>query len=180
MVRKDDQSTGTEPEAKEEPFGEDMPVTGGLDTDFDLEEEYKPEPLIPGGNYRGNVIGVVYEPERSAIAWKIALDGNGGVMSDGETSVDGSHQYFRNFIPKPGDEAEMAKDGRQTKRQTKINMMKRFADGMKINMNSPQIIAESIQNQDWIGLPVICAIVLNEYLGVTRNQINTMVIAEDA
>lgn len=172
MVKKDDQGTNGQ-----EPFGDDIPVA--LDTDFDLEEEYKPEPLIPGGNYRGNVIAVVYEAEQHSIAWKIALDGNGGVMSDGETPIDGSHQYFRNFVPRPGDEIEMTKDGRQTKRQSKINMMARFAERMKINMNTPQIIAESITNGDWIGIPVIASIVLNEYLGVTRNQINTMVAAEE-
>jgi len=163
----------------QEPFGEDMPVSAGLDTDFDLEEEYKPEPLIPGGNYRSNVIAVTYEPERHAIAWKICFDGNGGVMSDGETAIDGSHQTFRNFYPKLGDKTEMAKDGRQTKHQTKINMMKRFADGMKINMNSPKIIAESIANQDWVGIPVIAAVTVGEYMGVARNQINSMIAAEE-
>ena len=162
-------------EAFGEDIGEDMPR---LDTDFNLEEEYKAEPLIPNGNYRGNVIAVVFEVEQRSIAWKVALDGNGGTMSDGETPVDGSHQYFRNFIPKPGDEVELTKDGKQTKRQSKINMMKRFADKMKINMNSPETIAESIANQDWIGIPVIASIVLNEHLGVTRNQINTMMAAE--
>ena len=165
-----------ETETQEQPFGDDMPV---LDTDFDLEEEYKPEPLIPGGNYRGNVIGVVYEAEQSSIAWKVALDNNGGVMSDGKTPIDGSHQYFRNFLPKLGDEAVMTKDGRMTKRQSKINMMSRFAEDMKINMNTPKIIAESIANQDWVGIPVIASIVLNEYLGVTRNQINKMIAAEE-
>ena len=165
-----------EDQGSEEPFGDDIPV---LDTDFDLENEYKPEPLIPNGNYRGNVIGVVFEAEQHAITWKVALDGNGGVMSDGETPVDGNHQYFRNFIPKPGDDTEMTKDGRQTKRQSKVNMMKRFADGMKINMNTPTIIAESIANQDWVGIPVILSVVLNEYMGITRNQVNKMVVAEE-
>ena len=153
-------------------------TTYAPDTDFDLEEEYKPEPLIPGGNYRGNVVGVTYEAEQHSISWKVALDGNGGVMSDGETPVDGNHQYFRNFLPKPGDDNEMTKDGRMTKRQSKINMMKRFAESMKIDMNTPAVIAESIANQDWVGLPVIVSIVLNEYLGVTRNQINKMITAE--
>jgi len=170
-VRDNEVSTTEE----QEPFGDDIPT---LDTDFNLEEEYKPEPLIPSGNYRGNVIGVVYEAEQSSIAWKVALDNNGGTMSDGETPIDGSHQYFRNFLPKPGDEAEVTKDGRNTKRQSKINMMTRFAEGMKINMNTPKTIAESIANQDWVGIPVIASIVLNEYMGVTRNQINKMIAAD--
>ena len=148
------------------------------DTDFNLEEEYKVDPLIPGGNYRGNVIAVVYDIEKHSIAWKVALDGNGGVMSDGETPVDGSHQYFRNFLPKVGDKNEMTKDGRMTKHQSKVNMMKVFADGMNINMNTKEEILEAIGNQDWVGIPVIASLVLNEYMGITRNQINKMVVSE--
>ena len=159
-------------EVQEQPFGDDMPV---LDSDFNLEDEYKDEPLIPNGNYRGNVIGVTFEAEQHAIAWKMVLDGNGGVMSDGETPVDGNHLYLRNFLPKPGDDTEMTKEGRQTKRQSKVNMLKRFANGMQIDMNTPATIAESITNQDWVGIPVVMTVVLNEYMGITRNQVNKMV-----
>lgn len=182
MTRKDKQKAeAVVEETQEEPYMPDEALAGGMpvDTDFDLEEEYKPEPLVPNGNYRGNVVGVSFEPANHAIAWKITLADNGGVMSDGETAIDGWSGYNRNWLPKPGDENEMAKDGRQTKRQSKINMTKRFAEDMKINMNTPKIIAESIQNQDWVGLPVIVSLGLNEYQGVTRNQINKMVAATE-
>lgn len=159
------------------PSGEEGSFTP--DTDFDLEDEYKPEPLVAGGNYRGNVIGVALELEQNAIAWKVCLADNGGIMSDGETPVDGSHHYYRNWLPKPGDESEPTSDGRSNKRQSKINMMKRFADGMKVNMNKPKIIAESILNQDWIGIPVIATLSINEYMGVTRNQIDKMVAVSE-
>jgi hypothetical protein len=152
--------------------------TDELDTSFDLEDEYKPEPLLSSGNYRGNVIGVTYDGEKSAIVWQVALDGNGGVMSDGETPIDGSHHYYRNWLPKPGDEDEPTKDGRSNKRQSKINMLKRFADEMKINMNTFPIILESITDQDWIGLEVITTISINEYMGTTRNQIDKMVMLQ--
>ena len=181
-----DPDSQTAPEEKV-PFDSSEPSSlydpgeeGGFtpDTDFDLEDEYKPEPLVAGGNYRGNVIGVVFDSEQSAIVWKVALADNGGIMSDGETPVDGSHHYYRNWLPKPGDENEPTKSGRGTKRQSKINMMKRFADDMKISMNTPAVIAESITNQDWIGLPVITTISIDEYMGITRNQIDKMVISE--
>lgn len=149
------------------------------DTDFDLEDEYKPEPLVSGGNYRGNVIGVVLDTEQNAIVWKVALAENGGVMSDGETPIDGSHHYYRNWLPKPGDENETTKSGRGTKRQSKINMMKRFSDDMKISMNTPAVIAESITNQDWIGIGVIASISINEYMGITRNQIDKMIVQSE-
>ena len=154
-------------------------ATFNPDTDFNLEDEYKPEPLVSSGNYRGNVIGVVFDIEKNAIVWKVALAENGGVMSDGETPIDGSHHYYRNWLPRPGDENEPTKSGRGTKRQSKINMMKQFADSMKINMNSPAIIAESITNQDWIGIGVITTISINEYMGVTRNQIDKMVVQSE-
>lgn len=147
-------------------------------SDFNLEDEYKPEPLMASGNYRGNIIAVVFDTERNAIVWKIALDENGGVMSDGETAVDGSHHYYRNWLPKPGDEDELTKDGRSNKRQSKINMLKRFAEGMKISMDTPAIIAESLANQDWIGFQVMATISINEYMGITRNQVDKMVVLE--
>lgn len=170
MGKKREVEAGTEVEVEDD-YSENP-----VDTSFNLEDEYKPEPLITSGNYRGNVISVVLD---KAIVWKVALDGNGGVMSDGETPIDGSHQFFRNWLPKPGDENEPTKDGRSNKRQSKINMLKSFADGMKINMNSPAIIAETIANQDWIGLQVMATISISEYMGVVRNQIDKMVIIED-
>ena len=169
---------GAEGAEEEIPFDSGEEAGFAPDSDFDLEDEYKPEPLVSGGNYRGNVIGVVLDTEQHAIVWKVALAENGGVMSDGETPVDGSHHYYRNWLPRPGDENEPTKDGRTNKRQSKINMMKRSADDMKINMNTPTVIAESITNQDWVGLPVIVTLSINEYMGITRNQIDKMVASE--
>ena len=161
----------SEPQGKEASF---LP-----ETDFDLEDEYKPEPLVSSGNYRGNVIGVVLDTEKNAIVWKVALAENGGVMSDGETPIDGSHHYYRNWLPKPGDENEPTKSGRGTKRQSKINMLKRFSEEMSINMNTPELIAESITQQDWIGISVMITVSIDEYMGITRNQIDKMVVIKE-
>lgn len=147
------------------------------DTEFDLEDEYKPEPLVPKGNFRGNVVGVAFEPLQNCIAWKVCLADNGGMMSDGETPIDGSHHYVRNWMPRPDDEKKMTKDGRQTKRQSKINMMKRFAENMKINMNTAKIIAEAIRDQDWIGISVIITITIGEWEGRIRNEASKMIAA---
>ena len=98
-------------------------------------------------------------------------------MSDGETPIDGSHHYVRNWMPRPGDEKKMTKDGRQTKRQSKINMMKRFAENMKMNMNTAKIIAEAIRNQDWIGISVIITISIGEWEGRIRNEASKMIAA---
>lgn len=186
MVKKDDQGPQTPVEddfdTGPQPEDGDPGAEAGFvpDTEFDLEDEYKPEPLVPKGNFRGNVVGVAYEPMNNSIAWKVCLADNGGMMSDGETPIDGSHHYVRNWMPRPDDEKKMTKDGRQTKRQSKINMMKRFAEDMKINMNTAKIIAEAIRNQDWIGISVIVAISIGEWEGRIRNETGKMVAAVEA
>ena len=149
-----------------------------LNEDFSLEDEYKPEPLVPQGNYTGNVVAVTVEPARNAVAWKVCLEGNGGNQSDGETPIDGKHLWFRNWLPKSGDDKEMTSTGTMTKRQSKINMLKRFAEGMKVSMDSPQVIIDGIESGDWIGMPVIAAVAIDEYQGITRNQISKMVATE--
>jgi len=145
-----------------------------MDFDFNLKDEYKPEPLLPQNNYTGNVIGVSIEAEKHCITWKVALDGNGGVMSDGNTDVDGAHVYYRNWLPAKGDENEMSANGRNTKRQTKINMLSRFAEGMGLDMNDGKKILKAIEQQDWIGIEVIVKISIGEYQGNTRNQVDNM------
>ena len=142
--------------------------------DFDLKDEYKPEPLILQGNYTANTIAVVLDIEHHCIVWKIALDGNGGVMSDGETAVDGAHLYFRNWLPTKGDENEMSANGRSTKRQSKVNMLTRFSEDMKLDMNSIAVIQKAIEDQDWIGIPVNVKISISEYQGNVRNEVNNM------
>ena len=149
-------------------------------SDFSLEDEYKEEPLVRPANYKGHTIAVSIDTKSNAILWQVCLEGNGGVMSDGETSVDGSHHFYRNWLPKKGDDTEMTKDGRNTKRQAKINMLKRFADGMKVDMENPNKILEAIAEGKWVSIPVVVSIELNEYLGIVRNQINKMVRGVEA
>lgn len=173
MGRKTTQTELDPEEVGQKIEGEALEPAIGMD--FDLEDEYKAEPLVPGGNYRGNVIGVVINDEQKSIVWQVVLVDNGGLMSDGETPIDGSHHYYRNWLPRSGDELEPTKDGRSNKRQSKINMMKRFSDDMRIGMNSPAIIAESILNQDWVGLEVIVSLSISEYMGNVRNQVDKMV-----
>ncbi len=146
-----------------------------LDTDFNLRDEYKETPLIPGGNYRANIVAVAHEASKASIAFKVVMVENGGFMSDGETPIDGAADYFRIWLPKAGDENELTSSGRMSKRQSKINMMKRFADRMEIGMNTKEEIARNIVENSWIGIPVIVAVDIEEYQGVVRNRIQSMV-----
>ena len=148
--------------------------------DFDVDSEYKPTPLIPKGQFVGNISSVKYNPDDQTIDWVVTFDGNGEdvLMLDNETLVDGATMGYRNFLPKPGDENERTKTGRQTKRQAKINMMKDFADNMKISMKSPTQILESISNAEWLGLRVKANIGFRMYEGRTFNNIEKLMAAE--
>ena len=148
--------------------------------DFDVDSEYKPTPLLPKGQFVGNISSVKYNPDDQTIDWVVTFEGNGEdvLMLDNETLVDGATMGYRNFLPKPGDENERTKTGRQTKRQAKINMMKDFADNMKISMKSPTQILESIGNADWIGLRVKANIGFRMYEGRTFNNIEKLMAAE--
>lgn len=151
-----------------------------VNTEFNLENDFKPEPLLPNGVYSGNVIEVSLKLEKACIQWKVALDGNGGYMNDGETPIDGNTVYFNNWLPKKGDEATMTPSGRTTKHQSKVNQLARFAKAMGINMNTIGAIRESIDNGDWIGLPVKITIGTSEYpanSGQFKNDTNQMVAA---
>lgn len=144
---------------------------------FDVSTEYKPDPLIPNGKYHAAVKAVRADAKQYCIVWTVVLQDNDVYASDGETLVDGMELTSRNWLPKPGDENEFSKSGKTTKRQSKINMLKKFSDRMKINMSSPMKIAESISNGDWIGLDVVIDVTTSEYKGEVRNDVNSMTSA---
>lgn len=148
--------------------------TAPISTEFNLENDFHEDPLVPQGNYYASVTGVSLDTEKCAIVWKLVLQGNGAVMSDGETEVEGSTVFFRNWLPRPGDENEMTSTGRTTKFQSKVNQLAKFAKAMGINMNTPSAIQESIENGEWIGLDVLAAITITEYQGTTRNEVSRM------
>jgi len=145
--------------------------------DFDINNEYTAEPLIPNGKYMAAVKSVRADSKLCCIVWGIVFHDNDVMMSDGKTSIDGAELYYRNWLPRPGDENEFGKSGKVTKRQSKINMLKKFADKMRISMNSPQIIATAISEGEWIGLEVIAEVGVSEYKGEVRNEVNSLIAA---
>lgn len=145
-----------------------------LETDFSLEDEYKPDPLAPQGTYKGHVTQVSFDQKNQAILWYATLQGNSGVMSDGATPIDGQRFVFQNWLPRIGDENIPTPSGRTNKRQAKINMLKQFADAMQINMGTPAAVAEAISTGLWLGIPVIVKLGVETYEGRTRNKIERM------
>lgn len=169
--RKETESTSV----PEDTYGEDTEYQG-MD-DFDVEEEFTPTPLIAEGFYNAAVTNVKFNSEDKTIDWTFTLNNNGGVMSDGETPIDGSTHTYRNWLPKPGDENEMTKKGNQTKRQAKINMLHDFAEKMKIEMTNPRQILEAIANSDWIGIEAQAKMEVRTWEGRTFNNINRVAAA---
>lgn len=164
-------------QAQEQPQDENLGMDTGyaMAEDFNVEEEFKPSPLVATGVYHSSVTQVKFNPADQTIDWTYTLNDNGGVMSDGETPIDGAAFVYRNWLPRPGDEDERTKDGRQTKRQAKINMLGDFSNKMGVNMSTPTIILESIANSDWVGIDTDVKIRVREYEGRIFNDIERII-----
>jgi len=159
-------------EAEETLGGEYQPdeLSAGISSDWNVESEYKPAPLIPNGWFSANITKANIDAEKQCIVITHTLVDNGGVMSDGETEIDGGTIDQRIWLPRPGDENELTKDGKQTKRQSKINMLKDAGVKLKLDFD-PLPIARAIRNSDWIGLATKVKIKASEYEGRVRNEV---------
>lgn len=146
-----------------------------INTDYDLESEYKEDPLIPQGNYLGSITGVSYNPENYGLTFIITLADNSGYMSDGETPIDGGRVFKTVWFPRPDDDKVQTSDGKKTKRQSKINMLKEFADVMKLDMGTSDKLQQALENGDWIGISVVASVEISEYQGRKSNPVNKMV-----
>jgi hypothetical protein len=169
-----------EVEATEEDFNFEEPTEeediDATDISFDVEDEYKPTPLAPTGGYRGAVTEVSYNKKHASIDWTVTLNDNGGYMSDGETPIDGSSHVYKLWLPRPGDDVVMTKSGKQTKRQYKINSLKRFAKQTKLNVSSMDAIMEALENQEWLGLDVKVVLSVDSYKGLMFNRVEEMTV----
>lgn len=140
--------------------------------DFNVDDEYKPEPLIPKGTYHGVATKITFQPSQFCIVWDFCLHDNGGVMNNGDTPIDGAHVFFRNWLPKPGDENELTKTGRNNKRQSKINMLKDFQSSIGVDMSTPAKIAQALNEATWVGVEADLDVDIDEYMGKFRNIVN--------
>lgn len=148
-----------------------------FDSDFNLEDDYRPTPLCSNGNYHGNTTDIFFG-DSGLLGFKVTLEGNEGMMSDGESPVDGSTHVCRVWLPSDADKDIPATNGRGTKFQTKVNMLANFAKAMQLNMNTMSDIREAVDNGDWIGLPVQVTLSISEYpksSGVYNNQVERMI-----
>lgn len=166
------QAQPQEEDVQEDPVEDESDALGDLD--FNVEDEFKPDPLIPKGTYHGVVNKTTFNGQQYCIVWDVCLHDNGGAMTDGSTPIDGAHVFFRNWLPRPGDESLMTGSGRSTKRQSKINMLKKFEEEIGVDMSTPQKIALALSEQQWVGIEVDVEIDVDEYNGVVRNVANRL------
>ena len=122
--------------------------------DFNAEDDYKEAPLVPDGIYHANVTSVFFNAKDYRIDWQVTLAENDGVCTDGETEIDGTQHKYTIWLPKPGDENELIKSGRMSKRQSKINGFARFVDAMKLKEKTVGAMVECIDNAEYMGLEV--------------------------
>jgi hypothetical protein len=168
-MAKKENADGFTPEV-EEGF---MPEEGGvsMDSEFDLDAEYKAPPLIPQGTYTANVVDTVWDGEAQTIEWAFTLVDNGGVLSDGTTPVDGVMLSAKNWLPKAGDENELTKSGKMTKRQAKINMLFDFLRDMKCPEKTSVEINRALSNKEWIGKRAKLQVGVRTYEGRLFNEV---------
>ena len=150
-------------------------VSYEADEDINLEEEYKPLPLIPQGYYHGAVTGVEWDPGPATITWNITLNGNDGLKSDGETPIDGSTLTYTNWLPLPGDENKMTKKQTMTIRQAKINMLHDFVKDMKLDITTVGELLKNVSYGEYVGRDVTVKISIRKYEGRTFNSVERMV-----
>jgi hypothetical protein len=142
-----------------------------INSDFDVDSEYKPDPLLGGGTYLCNVTKMSWNNEQQSLNLELVLDGNGGTCSDGETPADGFKLFYRLFFPKPGDDNEPTKSGRGTKRQFKINRIKKFETDTGLLVSNSKRLSEAIAGQEWIGASLVIEVTTSEYQGEVRNEV---------
>lgn len=160
---------------------EEYTPDNGFDVDgFNLEEDWKPEPLIPAMTYRGSVVEISTDFSKGRVTFMVCLQDNGGVKTDGETPIDGSRIGYNVWLPMPADKALTTASGKN-KWQNKVNMLRDFSQSMAIDMNTPAQIQEAIDGAEWIGLSVQCTIAPDEYNGQVRDAIKlgTLVVDRD-
>jgi len=139
--------------------------------DFDLDSDYKPVPLIPAGEYQGNIVEARLDDQIGAIVIVGQLQNNPEqVCSDGETPVDGQSVALKIWLPKSGDENTMTPKGTQTKRQWKLNNIKDTLDKLGIVAPTMTAIRDQIASGEWLRDGVLISVEVSTYKGQVSND----------
>lgn len=141
---------------------------------FNMSAEYVPDPLVPDGTYSGIITKVEKQVDLGAVKITVQLQGNTGCCSDGVTPVDGKQSDYTLWLPKKGDELVKSQFSNLTKRQEAIRGIKKFADRMKLKIETEKDIEDAVTNNRWISLPVLAKVKSRTYNGNIYNQIKSI------
>jgi len=148
------------------------------DLDFNLENDFLPDPLVPQGTYKGHITKTTFSDDSQCLTLSVTLDGNGGYCNDDSTDIDGSVVTMRVWYPKEGDRDTMTGSGRQTKWQWKVNQIGKVAKALGINLNTREDMKSAVDAGDWIGTEVEAKVTIEEYNGEYSNSINAIKAVE--
>lgn len=141
-----------------------------LDLDFNLKDDYKPVPVIPQGTYFCGITDTSINLKSGSIQVELTLEGNSGVLSDGETPINGSKIMYHLWLPKENDDKEYTSSGRQTKKQWKINNMHEFFMTMENPVTNWSSILEAVNNKTLVGRQLMVEIAIEEYKGRMQSR----------
>lgn len=144
--------------------------------DFNLDNDVKIAPVAVDGNYFGAISGGKVDLKSAQVQIEITLSENGGVLSDGETPVDGYRFTHRLFLPKPEDKNNMTASGRETKWQWKVNNMAKFFANIGVNLPTLSAIDQACKDGDLVGIDVKVELTTEEYNGELKNNLRSVAL----
>ncbi|HED38708.1 MAG TPA: hypothetical protein ENI76_10780 [Ignavibacteria bacterium] len=133
-------------------MNEEAGVNVGMDMDFNASEEAIDIPFLAEGVYIAKIQSVMYKTDISLLEITWVLENNGGTYPGTEFSIDGAKVKQNIWLPKAGDEKEMSANGKMTKRQSKLNSLKRFCETLGVSGNTPEEINDAILSGSWGGV----------------------------
>jgi len=148
--------------------------------DFSVSGEYKEEPVPSVGNYRAILTGAKFNEDKYTINWEFTLRENGGNcvqmnstgnFEDTEIPVDGVKIFMNTNLPVASDKAKTTKSGKPLY-QWKLNHLGDLGKALHIQLESPKIIKESIQEGLYNDIPVTLELKLEEYEGRKIMKVN--------
>jgi hypothetical protein len=129
--------------------------------------------MAPEGSYTANIVDTDFDAQRQQILFVIALEGNDGYLTDGETPIDGYRVFNRVNIPTEADRQRVNKAGRNMF-DSKLAMLKRQFNDLGVEVKTPDDIADALESKAWVGIPLVIKVSQNEWDGKVSNRVDFM------
>lgn len=191
MAKKSDETMANEELSGATPseiLTDGLPMAGAVDdtvyegadgnaaiSDFNLGSDVKIDPVAPQGKYHAVIKDAKVDLKNAMIVINLELTDNGGVLSDGESALDGYEVRHRLFLPKPEDRNTPTKNGKGTKWQWKINNMAKFFNAIEVTLPTLSDIESACENGDLAGIELWVELTVDEYNGEFQNNVKKVI-----